>query len=395
MVKTKKESKEKDIKEIDSLFKKTLNMLNSEDGKDIFDTLTTFRNKPSIGISTGSLGLDYVISPKAGGMPKGHCIEFYGAYSTGKSTLALGICANATANKEQVVYVDSERSFSWETALNAGVDENYFTLCQHRDARLVANYLETLMKTGEVGVVVIDSIPFWKPLLETKKGKDDVDITRAQMAFHASFLTNTLPILAQVASDHGVILIFVNQERKNLSGYGGGSNAYGCEALKHLDSVRLRLTGNAKYKDCKIMDSEGNLVGQYVGVLADKNKLSGPMRETSVPLFFGRGINPYMEIAVLSIKLGVVNNVKGRIRWPESEDQIAHGLDNYTQELFDDKELYYKVRDKVRDILGLTYSDNRIQINSFHDNEGEKREAIGGSGCMTIQPKILEEALDE
>lgn len=377
----------------DSLFKKTLSLLNPEEGRAVFDTLTTVRNKPIVGISTGSLGLDYVICPKAGGMVSGHCIELYGAYSTGKSTLALGLCANVTTNKKQVIYVDAERSFSWQMALNAGIDENYFTLSQHRDARLVANNIETLIKTGEVGAVVIDSIPFWKPLLELKKGNDDVDITKSQMAFQAAFITNTLPILAQAASDHGVILILINQERKKLDGYGGGSVAYGCEAQKHINSVRLRLSGNAKYKDNKIMDSDGTLVGQYVDVVADKNKISGPMRETRVPLFFGRGVNPYMEVAALAVKEGVITNSAGWIKLQGSDTNIVKGLDNFAQKLFDDEELYLNIRGLVIDRLGIQYSSDISNINSFHDEKYKKRENIISSSISNKVEESIRETL--
>lgn len=391
---TKTNSSSKELEE-KSLFSKTLSLLNPEDGKALFDSLTTIKNKPIAGISTGSLGLDYVICPKAGGMVEGHCIELYGAYSTGKSTLALGLCANVTTRKKQVLYVDAERSFSWEMALNAGVNEKYFTLCQHRDARLVANSIETLIKTGEVGAVVIDSIPFWKPLLELKKGSDDVDITKSQMAFQAAFITNTLPILAQVAADHGVILILINQERKNLSGYGGGSVAYGCEAQKHINSVRLRLSGNVKSKDNKIFDSEGILVGQYVDVVADKNKISGPMRETRVPLFFGRGVNPYMEVAFLSIKAGIVNNGAGHIKMPGSDKDIAYGIDNYVQVLFDNTELYLKIRTLVAEYLGIKYTANTRIINSFHDEIGIKRENIISNTSLNNSEETIETTVEK
>jgi len=396
--KNSKNTIKQDLTVEDNLFKKTISMLNPEEGRAVFQSLSKVRNRQLIGVSTGSIGLDYSICPKAGGMPVGHCIEFYGPYSSGKTTLALGICANITAQKKQVIYVDAERSFSPELAINAGIDEEYFILCQHRDARLIANNLETLMKTGSVGAIVIDSIPFWKPLLEGKKGNDDVDITKSQMAAHASFLTLTLPILAQVASDHDVILIFINQERKNLN-YGGGSVPYGCEALKHLDSVRLKLKGNAKYKDSKILDSDDNLVGQYVEVLVDKNKVGVPMKELVVPLFFGRGVNPYMEAAKLAVKLGIVTNAAGRINWADSGESLAHGIDNFTQMLFDDKELYFKLRDKLIQILGVRYTDMESIINSFHDGKGEKRVAlsIGEPNFKDTETDIEEEleATDE
>jgi recombination protein RecA len=376
-------------------FQKTMAMLNPEDGKAVFETLTEVRNRKVFGISSGSIGIDYIINPKSGGIPEGRVLEIWGPYSSGKTTLALGICANVTANKKRVIYIDPERSFEWAVAINAGVDEEYFILCQHMDARLVANDVETLMKTGEVGAVVVDSVPNWKPLLEGKKGSEDIDITKAQMAFQANFLTNTMPLLAQVAHDHGVVLILINQVRQDLKSYGGGLKPYGCEALKHLNSVRLKLKGSAQYKDDRILDSDGTLVGQYVTVTADKNKVNSPWKEMKLPLFFGRGINPYMEIALLSVQMGVVKNAgNGWFKMEGSDKNIAHGLNEYTQLLYDNTELYMKIRQELIEKMSLVYPSDKITINSFHDHLGNKREIDSKNIHDPINADLLEDKID-
>lgn len=356
----------------DSLFSKALDMLNTQYGEGIVKSLTEVMEKPIIGTSTGSLSLDSIISPSAGGMQRGRIIEMYGPYSSGKTTLALGICANATANKEQVVYVEAEGSLNWESVLNAGVDKNYFHLIDDPDARKTANIVEGLMKSGEVGVAVIDSIATWRPLMEPKKGEDDVDFTKPKMAFQSSFLSDTLPYLSKTARQNDVVLVLINQVRNNLSGYGGGLIPFGGRAIEHIDSVRLKLSGKVSSTNDRIVDAEGEIVGQYTKCLVDKNKISMPMQEAIVPIFLGRGVNPYMELVTLSQKVGLVDGAAGRFKWAENGESIAYGINNFTQVLFDDRDLYMKLRKQVIEKLGLKYLEDRKVINAFHDSDCNK-----------------------
>lgn len=359
-----------------SLFDKTLSMLDEKYGIGIINSLDKVMETPMIGLSTGSLGLDYIINPSLGGMPKGKVLEMYGPYSSGKTTLALGLCANSTANKEIAIFVDAEGSLSPESVINAGVDKDYFKYVDDIDARRTANIIEALMKTGEVGIVVIDSVPAWRPLIDAKKGEDDIDFTRPKMAFQASFLSDTLPHLARVAKVNNVMLVLLNQIRNNLSGYGSAPQPFGGHVLKHTDSVRLKLSGKVSSKDDRIVDSEGNIVGQYTTAVADKNKTAIPMQEVKVPLFLGRGVNPYVELALLSQRAGVVDGTAGRFKWAESGDPIAHGINAFAQVLFDDLDLYKSMREQVITKLGIKYDSKRKVVNAFHDENLKLRESI-------------------
>jgi len=259
---------------------------------------------------------------------------------------------------------------------NAGVDENYFSIIQHSDGRKLTHDLASLMKTGEVGVVVIDSLPSFKPIIEPRKGEDEVDPTKPKMAFASSFHSEAVPYLAALASEHNVVLIILNQMRKNLSGYGGGSMAYGGEVVKHQDSVRIKLSGKATSKDDRINDEFGNLVGQYTTIVVDKNKTSVPMREGRLPLFLGRGVNPYMELAMLALEVRIVEGTAGRFKWSSSGEAIAHGMNNFAQRLYDEPEFYSSLREKVIQRMGLVYASDVKQVNSFHDETFTKRKII-------------------
>ena len=365
MAKKKEEEKSK------GLFDKALELLDTEG---IVESLESFMSRPVVGLSTGSLALDYIINPEAGGMQKGKIIELYGPFSSGKSTLALGLCANAVANKEHVLYVDAEGSMVASSILGAGIKDNdkFHLISNGSDVRKTANMIEGLMKTGEVGVVVIDSIPVWKPNIEPKKGEDEVDFTKPKMAFQASFLSEAIPHLATVARQHGIILVLLNQIRKNLSGYGAGTVPYGGTIIEHMDSVRIRLSGKAASTNDRIVDGDGKIIGQYTNCIADKNKTSIPMQEAKVPIFLGRGVNPYMEVAYLSQKVGIVDGTAGRFKWADSGENIAHGINEFTQVLFENKELYLSLRSKVIEKLGIKYQSDRKVVNSFHDTEGNR-----------------------
>lgn len=360
--------------EQNSLLNKTIDIIHDKFGEGIIQSLSDIAKRPLKSISTGSIGLDSIINPEIGGMVRGQVIEFWGPFSSGKTTLALGLCANATANKETVVYVDAEGALRPKSILDAGVNPDYFKYVDEIDARLTANIIEDLMKSGDVSIVVIDSIAAWKPLVEGRAKDDDPDFTKPKVADHSLFLSNTLPHLARVARKHDVIIILLNQERNDIGGYmAGGTKPFGGKVVEHTDSVRIKLTGTARAKTNQITDSDGSLIGQHTKAVCDKNKLSKPMQEVVLPVFLGVGVHPYMEVATLASKLGVVESTGGRYRFPGSDDLIAHGINNFVQKLYDDEEVYSVVRKNVIEKLGIKYPKDRKMVNAFHDENLKKR----------------------
>jgi len=386
MVKKEKEKKEIVEKKGSSLFDKAFDLLQDEHGAKVIESLTSLKSRPIAGLSSGSLALDWAISPNAGGMEQGKIIELYGGFSSGKTTISLGFCANATANGKKVVFIDAERTLQAQLALNAGINPKLFYILNHIDGRVTANSAEKLLKTGEVGILVIDSLPAWKPLVDPKQGEDESDFTKPKMAFSSSFLSSALPHLAQIASDHGVIVICINQIRNNLGSHAGGVQPFGGHSLDHTLGTRIRLTGKAKNNNDKIVDSDGNLVGQSTTAFVEKNKISIPLREVKVPIFLGKGVNPYMELTTLSVQAGIVDGAAGRFKWADSGENIAHGANSFAQKLFDDQDLYMDLRGRVITSLGIKYAPGVKVVNAFHDEKGEKR-----SHSAVIVPNVENE----
>lgn len=372
-----KEASKKKVEKLDSLFDKTVQMLRKEYGDKIIQDLKVLKDEPVVGTSTGSIWLDSIICPEAGGMLKGHIIELWGPWSSGKTTIALGLCANATANKEKVIYVDAECALRTSSVINSGVQEDYFHLIRNKDARVVANILEKLIISGEVGLVVIDSVAAWKPLPEQKKNsKEEVDITKSKMALSASFLSETVPHLANACQESGTILVLLNQARVKFTTYGSaGHKPFGGEAVSHWDSVRMRLAGNVVYSTDRISDSDGNILGQYTKCLTDKNKIHRPMLEASVPLFHGIGVNPYMEVSKLAKLTGIIDVAGPWLKWADTGETICQGMDNFAQMLIDDKDLYKEIRSRVIKSLGINYGNRKV-VNSFHDENFKSRDLV-------------------
>ena len=356
-----------------SLFDKQFKVLQSEFGDKVLQSLDQLSEKSIVSYSTGSLGLDYLISPEAGGMPAGFVVELWGDFSTGKTTLAMGLCANVTANGKRVIFIDAERSLKDSLALNAGVDKEYLSIIRKNDVNIASQIIMSLMKTGEVGAIVIDSVPAWKP----KMTKDDVspDYTNPKLGYHSRFLSEVLPDLVDVCSETGTILVLLNQARALIGSYTGGETPFGGKALEHYDTVRIRLRGKVQQKSARILDSNTNEpIGQYVTCYCDKNKYDKPLKETIVPLILGVGVNPYMELAYLATqKTGVVSGVAGRYKWADTEEPIAHGMDSFVQLLYDDSDIYNAIRSKVIQELKLNYSSDIKVVNPYIGADGKKR----------------------
>ena len=363
----------KEEKKEEQLFNKQLNVLETQFGDNVLETLASVKSRPVSGISSGSLSIDYILSPKLGGMRKGMLLQLWGMPSTGKTTLALGFAANATARKERVIFVDAEKTFDPDVAIAAGVDGEYFHLLR-REAEESANILYQMLKTGEIGLVIIDSIAAWKPHPKAKADKD-IDITHDRIAAASSFISTTLPRIADICADNNVLLIVINQVRNNLGQYMGGLKPFGGWTLEHYIAASIRMTGKVQQTSNRIVDPVTQKpIGQYVTCVCDKSKISIPLKSVKIPLILGIGVHPHMELAELAIQTtGIITGGGGRYRWADDPEagQLAHGLSNLLNKLYNEPEFFKEVRDRVIEKLELKYPDGTR--NPFLDVDGSPK----------------------
>jgi protein RecA len=366
----KKKTSKKDTKAPTSVFEKQMRVLEDDFGGSVLETLESLQAIPVRGISSGSLGIDYILSPRLGGMRKGMMLQMWGPPGCGKTTLALGFAANATARGEKVIFVDAEKTLDPDLVESSGVQSDNFWVLR-KEAEVSANLLYRMLQTGEIGVVIIDSIAAWKPHPKAKAEKD-VDITHDKIAASSSFISTTLPRIADICADNNVLLIVINQVRNNLGNYMGGLKPFGGWCLEHYLAASIRLSGRVQSSSSQIIDPNTKKpVGQFVTAKCDKSKIGIPMKEVTVPLFLGIGVQPHMELAELATsQTNVLAGSAGYFRWGDEPDGeiIVRGKDALIQKLYSEPEFFQEVRTRVIKELELQYKDGFV--NPFLNEDG-------------------------
>jgi len=353
-------------------FKITVDLINKDKGEIVLRALEEERPSFEGALSSGSLSLDWAINKEAGGMKWGQLLQLYGEKSVGKSTIALGFAANCTHLGKQVIYMDLEGSMDPTMVKKAGVNPDLFYFLEE-DGREAALIAERVMRAGNVGLLVIDSLAWWEPEVVAKKGTsstDMVDFTSPKMAYQGSFITQVIKKLCRTARETGTVILSVNQVRNSLDMFSGLSIIpYGPKALDHAISVQCLVRGKPRGEKNIITDVDGELIGQYANILVDKNKTSVPMHQARIPLILGVGVNPYMEIATLAQEWGIVTGTAGNFKWVENGESICRGIAKFVQLLADDKELYNLLRSKVIEEMGLNYTTDPINAYDIKDKE--------------------------
>ena len=295
-------------------------------------------------ISTGCLSLDAALG--RGGMAIGRVYEVYGAPSGGKTTLAMSVMAEAQKRGMQCVFVDAEHSADPKLFKNMGVDlEELLTIKAFAgDDNLDA--LETLMKTNEIDVAVIDSVSALIP-----KSEAIASIGDEFMGLLARLMSKALRKLTPVASATNTLLIFVNQIRSKIGGYGNPEITTGGVALDFWATGRIKVKGGEAQASLIKAPITDEIVGHHTEFQVRKNKLASPFRTATVPLIYGVGYDTHWEVLNLSEQLGVVEKSGS---WYKYKDKnFANGYWAAKEHLKTDDELYNELREKIIDTLGL------------------------------------------
>ena len=285
-------------------------------------------------ISTGSLGLDLALG--IGGLPKGRIIEVYGPESSGKTTLALQVVASAQKKDGICAFIDAVHALDPVYAKNLGVDVDKLLVSQPDAGEQALEIADTLVKSGAVDVLVVDSVAALVP-----KAELEGDMGDSHMGLHARLMSQALRKLTSSISRSNAMVIFINQIRMKIGVmFGSPETTSGGNALKFYASVRLdiRRIGQIKDKD--------QIVGNQTRVKVVKNKVAPPFKITEFDILYGEGISKEGEIIDLGVAEGFVE--KSGSWYSFNGNRIGQGRENAKKFLLDNKKIADEIEGMIR-----------------------------------------------
>ncbi len=290
-------------------------------------------------ISTGALSLDAALG--VGGVPRGRVVEIYGPESSGKTTLTLHIIAEAQKNGGLAAFIDAEHALDAIYARNLGVDTDNLLISQPDTGEQALEITETLVRSGALDVIVIDSVAALVPKAEIEGEMGD-----AQMGLHARLMSQAMRKLAGAISKSHTTVIFINQIRMNIGVmFGNPETTTGGRALKFYASVRIDIRRIASIKQAD------QIVGNRTKCKVVKNKVAPPFREAEFDIMYGEGISFEGDLLDLAVNHDIVN--KSGTWFSFGEERLGQGRENVKRFLRENPEIIDEIELKVREILGL------------------------------------------
>ena len=288
-------------------------------------------------IPTGSLALDAALG--IGGVPKGRIIEIYGPESSGKTTLALHIVAQAQKRGGEVAFVDAEHALDPDYAARIGVDIDSMLVSQPDTGEQALEITDALVRSGAVDAVVVDSVAALVPKQEIEGEMGDTFV-----GLQARLMSQALRKLAGTISKTNCVVIFINQLRMKIGVmYGNPETTTGGNALKFYASVRLDVRRVESIKE------DGNVVGNKTRVKVVKNKVAPPFREAVFDIMYGQGISKWGELIDLAVQLEIIQ--KSGSWFSMGDERIGQGKDSVKAYLLANPEIADKVEAEVRENL--------------------------------------------
>ena len=297
-------------------------------------------------IPTGSLALDAALG--IGGVPKGRIIEIYGPESSGKTTLALHIVAQAQKRGGEVAFVDAEHALDPDYAARIGVDIDSMLVSQPDTGEQALEITDALVRSGAVDVVVVDSVAALTPRAEIEGEMGDTFV-----GLQARLMSQALRKLAGNISKTNCVVIFINQLRMKIGVmYGNPETTTGGNALKFYSSVRLDV------RKIEAIKSGTEIVGNRTRVKVIKNKCAPPFREAVFDIMYGEGISRFGELLDIAVTLELIN--KSGSWFSVGDERIGQGRDNAKQYIADHPELAAELEARVRAHL-MEVQNSRIK----------------------------------
>ncbi len=323
-----------------------------EDAKDLESLLSSLQDKYGEGaimklgdakkvnvdvVPTGSFSLDLALG--VGGLPKGRIIEVFGPESSGKTTLALNVIAQAQKKNGKVAFIDAEHAMDPDYAAKLGVKVKDLLISQPDSGEDALNILESLVKSGIIDVVVVDSVAALTP-----KAEIEGEMGAHHVGLQARMMSQALRKLTAISAKSNTMIIFINQLREKIGiMFGNPETTPGGRALKFYSSVRIDVRRIAQVKKGEAV------VGNRVKAKVVKNKVAAPFREAEFDIMFGEGISYEADVLNAALKHGVVT--KSGATYSMEGQKLGVGFDKTAEILKEDKKLLADMKKKTESVV--------------------------------------------
>ncbi|BCS81556.1 recombinase RecA [Anaerocellum diazotrophicum] len=351
----KKKSLDKVIMEIEKAYGKGAIMKLGEMAKENIDV-----------IPTGALSLDIALG--VGGVPRGRIVEIYGAESSGKTTIALHIIAEAQKMGGEAAFIDAEHALDPFYAKKLGVDINNLIVSQPDSGEQALEIVEALVRSNAIDVIVIDSVAALVPQAEI-----DGEMGEAHVGLQARLMSQALRKLAGITSKTKTTVIFINQLREKVGVmFGNPETTPGGRALKFYASVRLEV------RKGEIIKSQGQPIGSKVKVKVVKNKVAPPFKEAEFDLIYGEGISKEGNVLDVAVNIDVIQ--KSGAWYTYNGQKIGQGRENAKQFLKENPDIMQEIIEKIRQNANLAFEKIKTTAEISDEDlllSGEINEDIG------------------
>jgi recombination protein RecA len=311
-------------------------------------------------IPTGSLSLDIALG--LGGIPKGRIVEIYGPESSGKTTVTLHMIAEVQKRGGIAGFIDAEHALDPVYAKNIGVDIDNLYISQPDCGEQALEITETMVRSGAVDIIVVDSVAALVP-----KAEIDGDMGDSHVGLQARLMSQALRKLTAVISKSNCTVVFINQLREKVGVmFGNPETTTGGRALKFYSSVRLDV------RRIESLKQGGEVIGNRTRVKVVKNKIAPPFKEAEFDIMFGEGISSEGDILDLAAENNIIN--KSGAWYAYEGNKIGQGRENAKQYLKDNPAVCAEVERKVRELFNLEIDDVPVPVQDKKATEGAKAE---------------------
>ena len=327
-------------------------------GKGSVMKLGDFKTMNVESIPTGALGLDIALG--IGGIPKGRIVEIYGPESSGKTTLALHMIAEAQKRGGEAAFIDAEHALDPVYAKHLGVDIDNLIVSQPDTGEQGLEIAEALVRSGAIDIIVVDSVAALVP-----KAEIDGDMGDAHVGLQARLMSQALRKLAGIINKSNSVIVFINQLREKVGiMFGNPETTPGGRALKFYSSVRLDIR---KIENIK---QDGEVLGNRARVKVVKNKVAPPFREAEFDIIYGKGISKSGNVLDLAVNLDIVD--KSGSWFAYNGERIGQGRENAKKYLEDNPKVMEEIEQKVRKNFNEAFEKSLSDdINEKQDDDDE------------------------